>query len=197
MRWLPALLLACLLQTGILLGAGAVLPGVAAAQGLADDAEGTGSSGPPDWAYSMTYDLMSPFCPGRTLAACPSPQADQLRQWILFQAAAGQSREAIEKILFERYGDVLRSTPKAEGGWGISAYVIPIGGFLLGGPLVAWAIYRLARGRTGAPDGRAAPADGLDVPATPGGSAGGRGSGPALSDEELERLVREEFARSA
>lgn len=186
------------------LGAGLLLTaaGTALAQGLADDPEGSGAGGPPAWAYSMAHDLMSPFCPGRTLAACPSPQADQLRQWILFQAAAGQSREQIEETLFARFGDVLRSSPRAEGGWGISAYAIPIGGFLLGGPLVAFAIYRLARGRSGSPSAPAAPADGLEVPATARFGAGvdaeeGAPRGRPLSDDELERMVREEFARSA
>jgi cytochrome c-type biogenesis protein CcmH/NrfF len=132
----------------------------------------------------MAHDLMSPFCPGRTLAACPSPQADQLRQWILFQAAAGQTRDELEATLYDRFGDVLLSAPKAEGGWGISAYAIPIGGFLLGGPLVAFAIFRLARG-TAAPEAAA------DSAATPHPA-----TGPALDDAELERLVDEEFARS-
>ncbi len=160
--------------------------GPATGQGLSDDASGSGASGPPAWAYSLAHDLMSPFCPGRTLAACPSPQADQLRQWILFQAAAGQTQEELEAQLYERFGDVLLSAPKAEGGWGISAYAIPIGGFLLGGPLVAFAIFRLARGREGA---RAA----SDAPSVPHDTATG---GRALTDAELERLVREEFAGS-
>ena len=59
------------------------------------------------------------------------------------------SQAEIEETLYERFGDVLLSAPKAEGGWGISAYAIPIGGFLLGGPLVGFAIYRLARGQRG------------------------------------------------
>jgi cytochrome c-type biogenesis protein CcmH/NrfF len=155
----------------------------ASAQGLADDAAGTGAGGPPPWAYSIAHDLMSPFCPGRTLAACPSPQSDQLRQWILFQAAGGQSREQVEAALFDRFGDVMLSAPRAEGGWGISAYAIPIGGFLLGGPLVAFAIYRLARG------GHGGPAPGAGATAARVSTA----AGPSLSDEELERLVDEEF----
>jgi cytochrome c-type biogenesis protein CcmH/NrfF len=113
----PRVRLAAVLSLGVLL----VWPGLGAAQGLADDPEGTGAAGPPAWAYAIAHELMSPFCPGRTLAACPSPQADQLRQWILFQAAAGQSEAEVEEMLYERFGDVLRSTPKAEGGWGISA----------------------------------------------------------------------------
>jgi len=160
------------------------------AQGLADGASGQGASGPPAWAYSLAHDLMSPFCPGRTLAACPSPQADQLRQWILFQAAAGQTREELEATLYERFGDVLLSAPKAEGAWGISAYAIPIGGFLLGGPLVAFAIFRLARGNAGAP------AVSSEGPGTSPSPASPATRAAPVSDAELERLVREEFAGS-
>jgi cytochrome c-type biogenesis protein CcmH/NrfF len=167
----------------------------ASGQGLADDASGSGASGPPAWAYQMAHDLMSPFCPGRTLAACPSPQADQLRQWILFQAAAGQSQEELEATLFERFGDVLLSAPKAEGGWGISAYAIPIGGFLLGGPLVAFVIFRMARGR-GATPRPGMPVTGSTAGGAPEDGAAPARTGPAPSEAELERMVREEFARS-
>ncbi len=181
MRIARALALACLLLF--------TAPSLSAAQGLADDASGTGSGGPPAWAYALAHDLMSPFCPGRTLAACPSPQADQLRQWILFQAAAGQTEAELEASLYERYGDVLLSAPKAEGGWGISAYAIPIGGFLLGGPLVAFVIFRMARVREAAPASQVEPnraaSDTTDI-----------ARGPAQSDVDLERLVREEFAGS-
>lgn len=160
-----------------------VLATGAGAQGLADEA--TGSSGPPAWAYSMAHDLMSPFCPGRTLSACPSPQADQLRQWILFQAAAGQTQAEIEEILYERFGDQILSAPKAEGGWGISAYALPVVGFLLGGVFVVFMIRRLAMGR--------GPSETESTP-TPLRTA--TVAGPSVSDAELERLVDEEFERS-
>jgi len=160
---------------------GLLLAGSARGQGLAD--EPSASGGPPPWAYSLAHDLMSPFCPGRTLAACPSPQADQLRQWILFQAAAGLTQGQIEESLFERFGDVLLSAPKAEGGWGISAYAIPIGGFLFGLAFAGWMIARLAR---------AAPEP---VPTTlPDPSVAA--AGVEISDAELNRLVDEEFAGS-
>ncbi len=28
------------------------------------------------WAYEFVGEFMSPYCPGRTLDSCPSPQAD-------------------------------------------------------------------------------------------------------------------------
>ena len=152
-------------------------------QSLSD--EPSASGGPPPWAYSLAHDLMSPFCPGRTLAACPSPQSDQLRQWILFQASAGQTQDQIEESLFERFGDAMLSAPRAEGGWGISAYAIPIAGFLVGLVFVAWMITRLAQG------GGSQDAVTATIPVKSVASLA-----PALSDAEIERLVDEEFARS-
>ncbi len=102
----------------------------------------------PDWAYQLPYDLMSPFCPGLTLAACSSGQAAELRVWILLQAAAGASREEIEATLFERYGDAIRSVPRAEG-WGATAFAVPIAALVLGGAVVAFV---LRRSVTRAPD---------------------------------------------
>jgi cytochrome c-type biogenesis protein CcmH/NrfF len=53
---------------------------------------------------SLSNDLMSPYCPGRTIASCPSPQARQLEDHILAQAQAGKSREEIETALVDRFG---------------------------------------------------------------------------------------------
>jgi len=95
-----------------------------------------------EWAYKLAHELMSPFCPGRTLAECPSPNAGELRLWIINQAAAGASQEEVRVMLQERFGDVLLAAPKAEG-WGFSAYAIPIVFFIAGLPLVIWIIRRL------------------------------------------------------
>jgi cytochrome c-type biogenesis protein CcmH/NrfF len=129
------------------------------------------------WAYAMAHDLMSPFCPGRTLAQCPSPKADELRQRIVSEAAAGRAREDIEQSLFQLYGDVILSTPRASGGWGLSAYVIPIAGFMLGGVAVLLVLRRLVQPRGSPP---------------PGPPAAGSGS---VDDSELEHLVDQELAR--
>jgi cytochrome c-type biogenesis protein CcmH/NrfF len=161
----------------------------AAANGVASKLESApdgGSEGPPRWAYALAYDLMSPFCPGRTLAACSSPQAGELRQWILLQAVAGRSRVDIEKSLYDRYGDDILGAPRASG-WGLSAYLVPALAFVLGGGLVFWALSRLVGRGPAASTGSPSPAPGAGV-------AAGRPSS-ALRDAELERLVDEELAR--
>jgi cytochrome c-type biogenesis protein CcmH/NrfF len=127
----------------------------------------------PAWAYELASELMSPFCPGRTLADCPSPAAASIRMWIVVQAAAGRTREDVEGELYERYGDAIRAAPRAEG-LGLTAYVVPVAAFVAGGLLVAFVLRRMTRGGSAAPP-------------------------PAVAahalDPELERRVDEELAR--
>lgn len=139
-----------------------------AAPALADEQE-------EGWAYAVAREMMSPFCPGRTLADCPSPQADSLRMWIRLQEAAGRSREDVEAEIVERYGDVVLAAPRASG-FGIAAYFIPAVAFVAGGVLVYVFLRRQTRGGGG---------DDAPPPS----------SGP--SDPELERQLDEELARDA
>lgn len=126
------------------------------------------------WAYSLPNEVMSPYCPGRTLAACPSPQATELRQWILLQAAAGATRAEVERILYQRFGDDIRQAPRAEG-WGLTAWAVPIAGFVVGGLGVVLVLRRMVRPRAEVP------------PASP------VKDGPD-SDPELEQVVDRELA---
>jgi cytochrome c-type biogenesis protein CcmH/NrfF len=96
------------------------------------------------WAYELSHNLMSPYCPGRTLSECPSPQADELRLWILEQARAGATREEVESELFRSFGDQLRQAPRAEG-IGLVAYAVP-GVFLLAGGALLVAFLRRSGG---------------------------------------------------
>ncbi len=185
------------------LGVLALAVAVTATPALLSAQDRTPQEGPPAWAYSLAHELMSPFCPGRTLAACPSPQAGELRQWIVFQALAGRTRDDIERSLYDRYGDVLQASPRAEG-WGLSAYAVPVGAFLLGGGFVAWLLPRLVgRSASGAADSSDSFSDPSADPsfgrprelslAQKGES--GR-AGRLASDSDLERIVDEELARS-
>lgn len=47
---------------------------------------------------------MSPYCPGRTIASCPSQAARTLEDEILASAQSGKDRETIEGELVERFG---------------------------------------------------------------------------------------------
>lgn len=141
---------------------------LAAGAGLAPPA-GAADAEPEGWAYTLMNELMSPFCPGRSLADCPSPQADQLRMWLIVQEAAGRPRAEVEDELYDRYGDVIRARPRAEG-FGLAAYFVPAAVFVAGGLLVAIYVRRQTR--------RSAP----ETPA------------PAVADPDLERLVDEELA---
>lgn len=88
------------------------------------------------WGYDLADELMSPYCPGRALSECPSPQAEDLRRWILDQASAGRSRAEVEAELYGEWGDTLRQAPRAEG-VGLVAYLIPVAVILAGAVLVA------------------------------------------------------------
>ena len=90
---------------------------------------------PEPWAYQLWRETMSPYCPGRTLADCPSSQADTLRLWIQLQEAAGRTREDVEAELIERYGDAILSAPRAQG-LGLAAYLLPGLAFVAGGLLL-------------------------------------------------------------
>jgi len=142
----------------------ALLLGVSTANAADESA-----AAPEGWAYQLPHDLMSPFCPGRTGSAWTSPQADELRMWLIVQEASGRSREDVEAELFERYGDVLRPAPRATG-FGLTAYVFPVIAFLAGGVVVVVFLRRQTR---------AVPTPGPSLPP---------------SDPELERLIDQELA---
>ena len=129
-----------------------------------------------EWGYTLIDELMSPYCPGRALSECPSPDAEKLRVWILNQEKAGRDQESVKEELIGQFGEALRQSPKAEG-VGVIAYVIPMVVFAAGGLLVA---VLLSRKRE-------------EIAPMSGGLAE-VGTGPAISDEELERELDEELS---
>ena len=153
----------------LLLAGAALVPSTA----LAEDEQ--------TWGYALAHELMSPFCPGRTLAACTSGQADELRQWILLQEAAGASREEVIETLYQRYGELIRSTPEAQG-WGLAAYAVPIVALLAGAGVVAFGLRRMVGGRDAA-GGEAS----LATPVAASVAV------DAASDAELEQLLEREM----
>jgi cytochrome c-type biogenesis protein CcmH/NrfF len=96
------------------------------------------------WSRELERELMSPYCPGRSLIECPSPDATELRLWIQGQEAAGVSRAKVEQRLFQEFGDQLRQSPRAEG-WGLFAYLVPAGVLLAGGAFAFGFLRRQSR----------------------------------------------------
>jgi cytochrome c-type biogenesis protein CcmH/NrfF len=139
------------------------------------------------WSYDLAGELMSPYCPGRTLSSCPSPQAAELVQWMVLQEAAGTTREEIIAILIERFGEEILGAPPARG-ITLWAYILPILGFVIGGGLVVLALRRIVARSGGAGGGSTQSGEpGLAVQ-----SAGV--AAPAGSDDDLARLVDADLA---
>lgn len=144
-----------------------------------------------DWGYDLGGELMSPFCPGRTLSSCPSPQAAELVQWIVTQEAAGATKEEVLEILIEKWGEEILGAPPAKG-ITLWAYIFPILGFvLLGG--VAFGVLRNISGGGSTAEAVAA------VPATPvaPGAEGRASAAHVQTDAELAAIVDAEIARRA
>lgn len=68
-------------------------------------------------AYDIAQRTMSPFCPGRTLADCPSGNATEWRQDIRAMLQKGMSPAEIQKVLNQRAGENLSGAPESSLGW--------------------------------------------------------------------------------
>ncbi len=52
----------------------------------------------------VSQEVYSPYCPGKTLAMCPSAQALNTRMEVQEWAREGMSADEIKAVLFDRYG---------------------------------------------------------------------------------------------
>ncbi len=116
--------------------------------------------------------LMSPFCPGRLIANCPSSAAAELREKIRGQLAQGATVEEITNDLYATYGDGIRSMPEATG-FGLLAWAAPGAFFVVAGVFLALWIRSTAR--------KSAPPAGTDAEELDAESA-------ALLEEELAKV---------
>ena len=83
-------------------------------------------------ANELSRNLMSPFCPGRTIADCSSPDAATVREEIREALAAGESAESIQKRIEARFGEHVIGVPRGGIGWAIPIGVLVAGAGLLG-----------------------------------------------------------------
>lgn len=112
-------------------------------------------------AASVASAVMSPFCPGRTLSACPSPRAAEWRAEIGAWVATGVPRDEIVRRLQARVPELnLTSDRNALYGW-----IAPALALLVIGALVLGVGRRLLRGRRNEQPGA------LNTSASPGPSA--------------------------
>ena len=88
-------------------------------------------------ANELSRDLMSPFCPGRTLADCSSPDAAAVRQEIREALKTGEQPDAIRAKIEARFGDHVVGVPRQLLGW-----LIPIAALLAGAAALFWILRR-------------------------------------------------------
>lgn len=122
-RWLLAVALACCLGS-LACGRGDDDPEVARAR----------------QANELSRDLMSPFCPGRTLADCGSPDAAAVRAEIHAALRAGEPPEQVRARIEARFGDHVVGVPREALGW-----LLPILVLVAGAAGLAWVLRRALR----------------------------------------------------
>lgn len=82
--------------------------------------------------------VMSPYCPGRTLATCGSSAAEELRQDIKRDLRRGLAPAEIESALYRKFGNSIRGVPEMRG-VGLIAWLGPAALFSATGVwLVLW-----------------------------------------------------------
>ena len=83
-------------------------------------------------AHELSRELMSPYCPGRTLADCPSPDAGAVREEIREALRAGESSNAIRARIEARFGARVIGVPTSTLGWLLPIAMLVAGAVLLG-----------------------------------------------------------------
>lgn len=88
------------------------------------DSVETSTLSPQQRASALSSQLMSPYCPGMTLATCPSSAAGELRSEIERRIAGGESEAEVRDALVYRFGETLRAEPEPRG-TGLALWAVP------------------------------------------------------------------------
>jgi cytochrome c-type biogenesis protein CcmH len=110
-------------------------------------------------ANRLLGTLMSPFCPGLTLANCPSPYAETLRVSIRTRLAAGEPPDSIVESLVAAFGEGIRGAPPARG-FGLALWVLPGAAVVAGGAALFWWLRHRSVNGAVTPDDRSGGASG-------------------------------------
>lgn len=124
-------------------------------------------------AADMYQQVLSPFCPGRSLNDCPSSKAQELKTDMLVKLQSGAPQDVVLEEVFAKFGEQYRAVPRNEG-FGRMVWLAPLL-FIVLGAGVAWSISRRA------------PRKPLEAPSVDQGPA----STPGLSGSQMEELERE------
>lgn len=91
-------------------------------------------------AHEISRDLMSPYCPGRTLEACPSPDALAVREEIRAALRAGEAPDSIRARIEARFGQGVIGLPHSAFGRALPVILV-----IAGGAALIYALRRLVR----------------------------------------------------
>ena len=90
--------------------------------------------------HQVFDNVMSPFCPGKTLNDCPSGEAAKLKSTLRDKLIQGSQPEQLIEELVTQYGDELRAAPANEG-FGRVAWLGPLIFFSFGAlGLIVWLV---------------------------------------------------------
>lgn len=95
-------------------------------------------------AQQVIRNVMSPYCPGLSLEACPSPEANVLRNEIRRVVAAGYGEEEVRTTLVKSYGSAVLGIPPDDG-FGKFAWAMPFLALAAAGTLVTIWLQRRVR----------------------------------------------------
>ena len=93
-----------------------------------------------DLTREISDTTMSPYCPGMTISACPSPRARDLRVQIKNWFEQGYSKKAVKNQLKIAYGKDIYGMPDTKG-FGLLAWALPML-FILVGLFLIYRVYR-------------------------------------------------------
>ncbi|HKG92617.1 MAG TPA: cytochrome c-type biogenesis protein [Gemmatimonadaceae bacterium] len=105
-------------------------------------------------AREIAGQLRCPVCQGESIKDSPSPLAQEMRQVVREQLAAGRTPDEVKQYFVAKYGEWILLAPEASG-FNLLVYALPFAMLLGGGAVVALAVRRWTR----SPAGPAAPPD--------------------------------------